>query len=63
MNDKGVIIMAEAEEVTIFIEELGRLFDEYKKCKDDKVRVQIIKDIHLLAEAIDPDNEETNHLI
>jgi hypothetical protein len=55
--------MTEAEEVTIFIEELGRLFDEYKKCKDDRIRVQIIKDIHLLAEAIDPDNEETNHFI
>ena len=50
--------MAEVDEVTIFIEELGRLFTEYKKCEDDRVKIQIIKDIHLLAEAIDPDNED-----
>lgn len=55
--------MAEVEEVTIFIEELGRLFNEYRKCKDDQIRVQIIKDIHLLAEAIDPDLEETDDFI
>jgi hypothetical protein len=50
--------MAEVDEVTIFIEELGRLFTEYKRCQDDSIRLQIIKDIYLLAEAIDPDNEE-----
>ncbi|SEN24061.1 hypothetical protein SAMN05192533_110138 [Mesobacillus persicus] len=55
--------MAEAEEVTIFIEELGRLFNEYKKCRDEKIKVQIMKDIHLIAEAIDPENEDIEHFL
>lgn len=55
--------MAEAEEVTIFIEELGRLFHEFKKCRDENIRKQIIKDIHLIAEAINPDNEEIEHFL
>ncbi|WP_203555033.1 hypothetical protein [Bacillus sp. B15-48] len=50
--------MVKVEEVTIFIEQLGRLFTEYKRCQDDRIKRQIIKDIQLLAEAIDPDNEE-----
>ncbi|MCM3585983.1 hypothetical protein M3182_09620 [Mesobacillus maritimus] len=55
--------MAEVEEVTIFIEELGRLFNEYKKCENESIRLQIIKDIHLLAEAIDPENDDRDYFI
>ena len=46
--------MAEVEEVLIFIEELGRLFQDYRDCGDIRVKQQIVEDIRLLGEAIDP---------
>ncbi|WP_197280070.1 hypothetical protein [Bacillus sp. FJAT-27251] len=46
--------MAEVEEVLIFIEELGRLFKDYRNCHDFEVKQQIVEDIRLLGEAIDP---------
>ncbi|WP_162990354.1 TRIAP1/MDM35 family protein [Mesobacillus foraminis] len=48
--------MVETEEVLIIIEELGRLFKDYKKCNDKRIRRQIIEDIRLLGEAIDPNH-------
>ncbi|CAM3862862.1 hypothetical protein [Mesobacillus zeae] len=46
--------MAEVEEVMIFMEELGRLFKDYEKCSDKKIKQLIMEDIILLEEAIDP---------
>lgn len=46
--------MVETEEVLIFIEELGRLFKDYTRCKDKRIKKQIMEDIRLLGEAIDP---------
>ncbi len=51
--------MAEVEEVLIFIEELGRLFEDYRECSNTRVRQQIIEDIRLLGEAIDPVSMES----
>ncbi|WP_180953692.1 hypothetical protein [Bacillus sp. T33-2] len=45
--------MAEVEEHLIFIKELGRLFRDYRNCRDEEVKQQIIEDIHLLGRAID----------
>jgi hypothetical protein len=40
----------------IFIKELGRLFDEYSHCEDDKLKDEIYKDIQLIGEAINFSN-------
>jgi hypothetical protein len=44
--------MVAAEEHLIFIKELGRLFDEYLDCKDERLKKEIQKDIQLLEKAI-----------
>lgn len=45
--------MIVAEEHLIFIKQLGRLFDEFSKCKDDELKQEISEDIQLLSEVID----------
>jgi hypothetical protein len=44
--------MIAVEEYLIFIKELGRMFGEYAKCRDEKLKQEIYKDIQLLGEAI-----------
>jgi hypothetical protein len=44
--------MVAVEEHLIFIKELGRLFDEYSQCEDEKLKTEIYKDIQLIGEAI-----------
>jgi len=44
--------MVAVEEHLIFIKELGRLFDEYSQCEDEKLKNEIYKDIQLIGEAI-----------
>lgn len=48
--------MVAVEEYLIFIKELGRLFDEYLNCKDDRLKKEIHKDIQLLGKAISLEN-------
>jgi hypothetical protein len=48
--------MIAVEENLIFIKELGRLFDEYSQCEDEKLKDEIYKDIQLLGEAININN-------
>lgn len=44
--------MVAGEEHLIFIKELGRLFNDYSECNDDKLKQEIYKDIQLLGKAI-----------
>ncbi|WP_423406901.1 hypothetical protein AABM38_13480 [Heyndrickxia sp. MSNUG] len=44
--------MVAIEEHLIFIKELGRLFDDYSQCEDEKLKIEIYKDIQLIGEAI-----------
>jgi hypothetical protein len=42
--------MINDEEKLIFLKELGRLIDDYKKCCDDEYQEQIYEDImHLIS--------------
>jgi hypothetical protein len=48
------------KELLLFIKELGRLLEDYKKCKDKTIQKEIHLDILLLSEVIDP-NKEWNY--
>jgi len=48
--------MVAVEEHMIFIKELGRLFDEYSQCEDERLKKEIYKDILLIGEAISISN-------
>ncbi|WP_421380863.1 hypothetical protein ACOJQI_18775 [Bacillus salacetis] len=41
-------------ETLIFIKELGRLFDDYKRCPDKRTRALIEDEITFLTEIINP---------
>jgi hypothetical protein len=41
-----------SEEMIIFINELGLLFDEYTRCSNTMIREEIYEDILLLSEVI-----------
>jgi hypothetical protein len=41
-------------ETLIFIKELGRLFDDYKRCPDKKTKALIEDEIIFLTQIIDP---------
>lgn len=44
--------MVGVEEYLLFIKELGRLFADYANCRDEKLKMEIYKDIQLIGEAI-----------
>ncbi len=46
--------MISSEEMTIFIEELYSLIQDYKRCNDTKLKKQIHDEILVLSEIIDP---------
>ncbi|WP_018660227.1 hypothetical protein [Heyndrickxia acidiproducens] len=41
-----------AEEHVIFIIELGRLLEDYRKCRDERIKLCIYEDILLIGRAI-----------
>ncbi|WP_409251774.1 hypothetical protein V1502_16920 [Bacillus sp. SCS-153A] len=41
-------------ETLIFIKELGRLFEDYKRCPDKNIKALIEDEIQLLTEIINP---------
>jgi hypothetical protein len=40
------------EEVPFFLYELNRLLHDYQKCSDERIRREILEDIHLLKHAL-----------
>jgi hypothetical protein len=40
------------EEVSFFLYELNRLLHDYQKCSDERIRSEILEDIHLLKHAL-----------
>ncbi|QQZ08162.1 hypothetical protein [Heyndrickxia vini] len=49
--------MIREEEHLLFIKELGRLFEDFNHCKCEEIRKDILKDIQLLSNVINPDHE------
>ncbi|MGF2617569.1 hypothetical protein ACQUWN_18480 [Rossellomorea aquimaris] len=46
--------MNEDIETLMFIKELGRLLEDYKRCPDTQLKALIEDDINLLTQIIDP---------
>ncbi|MFC3883816.1 hypothetical protein ACFOU2_10005 [Bacillus songklensis] len=40
------------DEILLFIEELGRLLNDYNKCEEGTIKQEIYKDILLLSDVI-----------
>jgi hypothetical protein len=47
-----VIYIIKNEEMLIFINELGLLIEEYKRCRNEEIKELIYDDILLLSEVI-----------
>jgi hypothetical protein len=47
------IAMSDDKERFIFSQELTRLYGDYERCKDIRVKEEIFKDIKILKEAIE----------
>ncbi|HWO95568.1 hypothetical protein P8864_09740 [Priestia flexa] len=52
--------MADEQEIFLFIKELGRLLNDYKKCGEVPFRQEIYRDILLLSDAINYDNDDNS---
>ncbi|WP_199484495.1 hypothetical protein [Peribacillus glennii] len=50
--------MINNDEALIFLEEIGRLINDYYRCEDHEIKNQIFKDIQLLASAISPETTD-----
>ncbi|WP_180954430.1 hypothetical protein [Bacillus sp. V5-8f] len=50
--------MINNDEALIFLDEIGRLIDDYYRCEVREIKEQIFKDIQLLASALSPDTTE-----
>ncbi|GLB59455.1 hypothetical protein [Cytobacillus sp. NCCP-133] len=44
--------MIKETEYLTFIKEIGRLFNDYYKCRDEKIRLILLADIQLIGEAL-----------
>ncbi|WP_155890296.1 hypothetical protein [Peribacillus kribbensis] len=53
--------MKDNKEYSLFLKELNRLFNDYKKCKDKHIRNEILQDIQLIGEAIDYPIQSRDH--
>ena len=47
------IAMSNDEGRLVFIQELTRLYGDYERCKDIRIKEEIFKDIQILKEAIE----------
>ncbi|GER65710.1 hypothetical protein BpJC4_01810 [Weizmannia acidilactici] len=50
--------MVKEEETLLFIIDLGRLLDDYRKCPYESVKKSIYEDILLIGCVIHPDHDE-----
>lgn len=51
------MIMIREDEHLLFIKELGRLFQDFNHCDNEEVKKEILIDIMLLSNVINPDHE------
>ncbi|MGE8206664.1 hypothetical protein ACQKP0_19325 [Heyndrickxia sp. NPDC080065] len=49
--------MIQEEEHLLFIKELGRLLQDFNHCDDEEIKKEILIDITLLSNVINPDYE------
>ena len=49
--------MIREDEYQLFIKEMGRLFQDFNHCKDEEIKKEILDDIMLLSNVINPDHE------